>query len=213
MTIIAKEGLKALIRQTPPLIEEANVEQCLKSASYDLRLGSEYYKNGKIEHLIDTSPWLEIPAYELVIVTSHEKVNMRNNLTARFGLRLGLVKKGVILHNEPQIDPGYRGRLACLLFNLSSEPVRIEHLARFATIEFEETSEEAPPYEGPHEGFNTLDQFFRGMDKLPVSGLYRLHADTERMTGRVERFTEMILIAFSVMITLLSVIFFLFLRG
>ena len=211
MSILARPDIERLLANRPPLIENADQTHCLQPASYDLRLGKEYYKEGKIERLGEgekkNETWLDIPAYALVMVTTYEKVNMPTNLVARFGLRLSLVKRGVILQNEPQIDPGYSGRLACLLYNLSSEPVRITYLDRFATIEFEKTlSKSATLYEGPYARLDKLDQFFKDVDKLPVSALSRLNDEIKSNTERTERFVEVTLLALAVMITLLSVI-------
>jgi dCTP deaminase len=217
MTVLAKADIQARLTVSPPLIDPAD-QKSIQSASYDLRLGDEYYKDLKIRKFGDVDnerqTWIEIPAYGLVMVTTLEKVNMPKDLIARFGLRLAFVKRGLILQNEPQIDPGYQGRLACLLYNLSNQPVRITRGDTFATIEFEQTSQPAPLYSGPQADFDTLEQFFKDVRQtLPVSGLHQLSEEIKETKNRTERFVEITLLALTVMITLLSVIVFLVLKG
>jgi len=178
----------------------------VKGASYDLRLGTEYYLEGNFGELNSKNPYLIIPPFQLAIVTTLEKVNMPDYLVAHFGLRLGLVKRGLLFHNEPQIDPGYRGRLACLLFNLSKDPVRIEQETHFATIEFEEISGPAPVYQGDYANFDKLSQFFRDVDKLPTSALDELNRRTVAAAERVERIIPFMLTALAAIITLLSIV-------
>ncbi len=205
MTILSKSALAKLIATTPSLIEDSDPRQ-LKGASYDLRLGAEYSLEGKIRRLGQNEPSLIIPPYQLAIVTTHEKVNLTDALTAHFGLRLGLVKRGLLFSNEPQIDPGYRGRLACLLFNLSNEDVRIDHMHHFATIEFEDVDPTAPPYDGPMQGFDTLSQFFEGVDKLPVSALAHLEQRVNTTADRIEKIIPILMTAFAGIISLLAVV-------
>jgi len=58
---------------------------------------------------------------------------------------------GIILSNGPQIDPGYCGRLLCLLYNTSSKDYLMQPNSNFhfASIQFQSlSSSTAKPYNG-----------------------------------------------------------------
>ena len=104
------------------LLRNANPKR-VKGASYDLRLGDEYYYDGKIQKLSNKKPFLTIEPYDYAVVSCMETAWMPRDIIAKFGLTVGLFCQGVILSNGPQIDPGFRGTLFCLLFNTSNRAV------------------------------------------------------------------------------------------
>ncbi|MDH5754653.1 MAG: hypothetical protein OEY95_05575 [Candidatus Bathyarchaeota archaeon] len=207
--IITKDRIRQLMKESPPLIDEKDKpqrEKCLKGASYDLRLGQEYIKEGRFGKLDDEkNPYLEIPEHDVVVVSTFENINMPNRLTGRFGLRLSFAMKGLVLNNEPQIDPGYEGKLFCILYNLSDQPIIIRYLERFATIEFQTTDSAAPPY---GRGFEHIFDVVK--DRIPKSGLrelrdqfQKLREDVER---RLDRFYTLFFTAIAIVIAILGII-------
>ena len=194
----------------PPLINEKEKRErakCLKYASYDLRLGEEYIKEGKFGRLDEEkNPYLEIPEHDVVVVSTYEDINMPTTLTGRFGLRLSFAMKGLILNNEPQIDPGYRGKLFCILYNLSDQPVIVRYLEPFATIEFQGTDLNAPAYEGP--GFEHIFDVIK--DRIPKSGLRNLRDQfqelKEDVERRLDRFYTLFFTAIAIIIAILGII-------
>lgn len=124
----------------------------VKGASYDLRLGDEYYYAGKIRKLSDKNPFLTIEPYDYAIVSCMEIAWMPRDIIAKFGLSVGLFCQGVILSNGPQIDPGFRGTLFCLLFNTSNRAVHLKRGKHYATIEFNKLIGYAGPYVGKYQG-------------------------------------------------------------
>lgn len=124
----------------------------VKGASYDLRLGDEYYYDGKIQKLSDKNPFLTIEPYDYAVVSCMETAWMPRDIIAKFGLTVGLFCQGVILSNGPQIDPGFRGTLFCLLFNTSNRAVHLKRGKHYATIEFNKLIGYAEPYEGKYQG-------------------------------------------------------------
>ena len=108
----------------------------VSGASYDLSLGDEYYYGGRIRKLSESDPILLLAPYDYVIVTSHEVADFPREITGRFDLTVSLFCQGVILSNGPQVDPGFRGPLFCLLFNTSSSPVLLKRRQHYASIEF-----------------------------------------------------------------------------
>lgn len=138
----------------------------IKGASYDLCLGDEYYYEGEIRKLSDKKPFLTIEPYDYAIVSCKEIAWMPRDVIAKFGLTVGLFCQGLILSNGPQIDPGFRGTLFCLLFNTSNRAIHLKRGKHYATIEFNKLIEYADPYEGRYQGKTNI------IDYIPENALH-----------------------------------------
>lgn len=185
------------------LLENAETDMA-KGASYDLRLGDEYYYGGKILMLSDKHPFLTIEPYDYAIVSCKETACIPRDIIAKFGLSVGLFCQGVILSNGPQIDPGFRGTLFCLLFNTSNQPVHIKRGQHYATIEFNKLIEPAEPYIGKYQGRNKI------IDYIPSNALYgainELKKEIERLKQE-SRFTQGIYLGVSaLMFAIISIL-------
>jgi deoxycytidine triphosphate deaminase len=132
------------------------VDENISGASYDLSLGDEYFYGGSIHRLTDSDPILLIEPYDYAIVTSNELSNLPRDVCARFDLSVSLFCQGIILSNGPQIDPGFRGPLFCLLFNTSSSPVLLKRRQHYATLEFHKLIEPTYSYQGRYQAKNLL---------------------------------------------------------
>lgn len=84
---------------------------------------------------------------------------MPRDIIAKFGLTVGLFCQGIILSNGPQIDPGFRGTLFCLLFNTSNRAVHLKRGKHYATIEFNKLIEPAKPYEGKYQETENIIEY------------------------------------------------------
>lgn len=120
-------------------------DDCLEPASYDFRLGEEYYyvedpSKRKYFKLSKDNPVLEIPPNAIVFVSTYETVNIPRYMIARFNVLVHLVYKGLLLGTGPQVDPGFSGRLFCPLHNLSTRPIYLDYKEKFATIDFIKTT-------------------------------------------------------------------------
>jgi deoxycytidine triphosphate deaminase len=133
------------------LLDSAEIDN-VSGASYDLSLGDEYYHSGKIKTLSDESPFIPIEPYDYAIVTSKEIANFPRDITARFDLSVSLFCQGIILSNGPQVDPGFEGRLFCLLFNTSNSLITLKRAQHYATIEFHKMIEPTDAYVGKYQG-------------------------------------------------------------
>lgn len=124
---------------------ETFCDECLEEASYELRLGEQYflccqqgkkmkYQSFKKNNLIEES----IPPLGSMFIQTEEIIDLKSNthFVARFDLRIEYALKGLLLQVGPQVNPGYRGRLFGLLFNTSAEPVSIRYLDNLMEIEF-----------------------------------------------------------------------------
>lgn len=152
---ILPNRLISLMLNCGMLLDNAAPEN-VSGASYDLSLGDEYFYGGSIHQLTDSEPILLIEPYDYAIVTSHESSNLPRDVCARFDLSVSLFCQGVILSNGPQIDPGFRGPLFCLLFNTSSSPVLLKRRQHYATLEFHKMVEPTYSYAGRYQAKNLL---------------------------------------------------------
>ena len=146
------------------LLENAKSRN-ITGAAYDLSIGDEYYYGGKIKTLTDKEPFILIEPYDYAIVTSREMANFQKDVTGRFDLSVSLFCQGIILSNGPQVDPGFKGRLFCLLFNTSNAPVFLKRGQHYATIEFHKLIEPTSPYLGKYQGKEKI------IDYLPSNTL------------------------------------------
>ena len=140
------------------LLRDADPEM-INGASYDLHLGDEYYYDGKIQKLSDEKPFLTIEPYDYAIVSCRETAWIPRDVIAKFGLTVGLFCQGIILSNGPQIDPGFRGTLFCLLFNTSNRAVHLKRGKHYATIEFNKLIGYAEPYDGKYQGKERIIEY------------------------------------------------------
>lgn len=140
---------KYIVKLNPPLIDPC-LRENIRAASYDLRLGNEYYQHtddgihfdsADFKKLTDDNQELTIPAHGLVVVTTLEELHMPRYLVGRWNLRLRLVYRGILWSGAAQVDPGFSGKLSCPLFNLSSQDVTIRRGDRMFSIDFEKTNE------------------------------------------------------------------------
>lgn len=107
--------------------------------SCDSKILYEYKENKKQSFVIKPG--------ECLLLTTIEKVNMPNNLTAKTWLRSTYYRSGIILSGG-NIAPGYCGELSCLIYNCGNVKVEIELGARFMHIIFWEISGKTNLYRG-----------------------------------------------------------------
>jgi deoxycytidine triphosphate deaminase len=152
---VLSDRLIRLMLDCGMLLERASAEN-ISGASYDLSLGDEFFYGGRIHSLGDSEPILLIEPYDYAIVTTHERSNLPRDICARFDLSVSLFAQGIILSNGPQVDPGFRGPLFCLLFNTSSSPVLLKRRQHYATLEFHKLVEPTYLYQGPYQAKSLL---------------------------------------------------------
>lgn len=161
---LSKKIIKSMI-DCGVLLKNTDPEM-IKGASYDLRLGDEYYYGGEVRKLSDTKPFLTIEPYDYAIVSCKETAWLPRDVIAKFGLTVGLFCQGIILSNGPQIDPGFHGTLFCLLFNTSNRPVHLKRGKHYATIEFVKTIGYADPYKGKYQEKESIIEY------IPANALH-----------------------------------------
>ena len=147
------------------MLIDGGTKENIQGASYDLRLGDQYYYGGKIKTIGKNNLILTIEPYDYAIVSSKEEICLPKDVVAHFGLTVGLFCQGIILSNGLQVDPGFRGTLFCLLFNTSNRPVSLKRNEHYATIEFTKMSCFAEKYKGHYQYKRDI------IDVIPVNAM------------------------------------------
>lgn len=185
------------------LLDNAKKEG-VKGASYDLLLGDEYYYDGKIKRLTDSSSFLTIEPYDYAIVSCKERARIPRDVIGKFGLTVGLFCQGIILSNGPQIDPGFNGTLFCLLFNTSNQAVHLKRGMHYATIEFNKLIEPAPPYKGSYQDKTKI------IDYIPANALHgainELKKEIEQLKKESKLMQNVYLAVVGIMFAILSIL-------
>ncbi len=141
------------------LLKNADVKNKVSGASYDLSLGDQYWQDGKKRILDNTSPFIELKPGDYAIVSSKETADFPKDIAGRFDLSVSLFCQGIILSNGPQVDPGFKGRLFCLLFNTSNATIPLKRGQHYATLEFIKLLEPTIPYSGVYQGKDDIIDF------------------------------------------------------
>jgi deoxycytidine triphosphate deaminase len=111
----------------------------LRPAGYDLRVGDNYAKAGRHYPLNDGGV-LTIEPYQVAVIQTLETLNLPDFLIGRWNIRVKLAYQGLLWVGGAQVDPGFRGRLSCPIYNLSTEQVQLKHGAELAMIDFVATT-------------------------------------------------------------------------
>lgn len=167
--ILPSQILKLLIKYCS-LVESESIQMSnISTASFDLTLGSSYFQNGQIKELKDNDPNIVIQPGDFIVAGSQERVNMPASIAGRFDLTVSMFCKGLILSNGPQVDPGFKGILFCLLFNTSNEKIELKKGTHYATIEFHKLIEPSQnPYTGKYQEKEKIMEYLPEIAKYSV---------------------------------------------
>jgi len=138
--VLLSDAIQKYIRGVGLIQREDFDKEYLQAASYDLRLGSEYYSSGQMHNLSKDDPIMWIEPHEVVVVRTYERLNIPRYMMGRWNIRIGLLYRGIVLVSGPQVDPGFNGRLCCTLYNLSTTSMKLHFLEHIGTIDFAKTS-------------------------------------------------------------------------
>jgi len=185
------------------LLENASIDG-IQGASYDLTLGDECFRRGKIKTLSNRNPFIEMEPGDYVLVSTKEIANLPKDVSARFDLRVRLFFKGIILSNGTQVDPGFNGVLFCLLFNTSNERVEIKRGEHLATIEFVKLIQPTVPYTGRYQGRRSISEYLPAMVK--ESAISKLIRDVENLK-KEKLWVKILPITISILTVVLTIIF------
>ena len=138
-------------------------EESLEPAGYQMRVGKVYYHGcNRIE--LRESEFIEIRPYDVVIIETAERICVPRFMIARWNIKVKLAYRGLLWVGAAQVDPGYVGHLACPIYNLSRETVRLRRDDKLALIDFVKTT----PYDkGRSKAFQSSPT--RGIDDVARS--------------------------------------------
>ena len=114
-------------------------ENSLEPAGYQMRVGEIYYHGDDKYDLLE-GEYLEIKPYDVVVIQTAERVRIPRFMIARWNIKVKLAYRGLLWVGAAQVDPGYVGHLACPIYNLSRETVRLRRNAKLALIDFVKTT-------------------------------------------------------------------------
>ncbi len=168
--VLLSDAIKDYIDKINLIEKETFSEDNLQAASYDLRLGAEYYLNGEYYWLTEDKPDLRIPAYSVVGITTYERLHLPYYIIGRWNMRVGLVYKGLLWAGGPQVDPGFEGRLMCPVYNLSTREVVLKYKEHIVTIDFVKTTPFNPCKSKPFKQTKPLERLSDRIRELLKSG-------------------------------------------
>lgn len=135
MAILGSEEIK---KQLSKLFKEGTYnEKMIGQASYDLRLGKKYIKNGDTKVGQDGEN-IKLPSRKATLLTTMEEIRLPENICARPGITFSRSIGGLIPLFGPQIDPGFEGSFRGLVYNMSDEEVDLEIGKKIFKLEFSE---------------------------------------------------------------------------
>lgn len=168
--ILPKKLIKLMI-ECGALLENAQLEN-ISGASYDLTLADDHYYGGEQISLTEQNPFIKIEPFEFAFVRSREICTLPRDVAGRFDIAVSLFFQGLIMSNGPQVDPGFRGGLWCLLFNTSNDTIQLKRGQHYATIEFSKLVYPTPPYEGRYQYKEKIEYYLpRSASRSPITEL------------------------------------------
>jgi len=200
--VLSGDSLKKLIA-AGALLEDADA-QGVATASYDLRLADKYWCQGDYHVLSNEKPVAVIPPYSYVLVYAVEQAVLPRFIVGTFDIRVSLFLSGVVLSNGPQVDPGYRGALLCMLSNGSGAPIGLNRGQHFSTIQFQTTSLNSKGYTQQYQGRKTFEGFLDGTAATRAGGT--ILEDVTKLRSEYEGFRNLWMVIFAILTGILSII-------
>lgn len=163
----------------------------VQTASYDLHLADTYWCQGEFQTLDNyNNHKLIIPPYSYVLVQAQEEANFPRFISGSFDLKVSMFFNGLILSNGPQVDPGYKGALFCMLYNANDEPFTLKRGASFATIQFFITSTISEGYKGKYQNKVDFIDFINQKGLEPKGGkiLERLDNLNNNLAPKISKY-------------------------
>ncbi|MCK5017738.1 MAG: hypothetical protein KAS32_11805 [Candidatus Peribacteraceae bacterium] len=183
----------------------------LKPAGYELCLGEDYAIGGKRKKLYDLpdKDILEIPPFEVVIISTKEIINLPRFIIGRWNLRVKKIYEGLLWTGALQVDPGYIGYLFCPIYNLSDKVVRLRLGERIVLMDFVKTTPftdkcKDKAYHRPPRRQKLEDYSWSLQSALFTEAAKKIEKIDKRTT-RVESLVGLVLTSIAVMFAALSI--------
>lgn len=171
------------------LIEPFDRDSCLRPAGYDLRVGANYAIGGKI-FTLNVGGELTIKPYQVAVIQTLETLNVPDFLIGRWNIRVKFAYKGLLWVGGAQVDPGFRGRLSCPIYNLSKKDVTLGYGEQLAMIDFVTTTSFRVGMSKPFQWWDqkklVFQQYSVDLESGVESQLHALDADSAKREKRMQ---------------------------
>lgn len=145
--VLLSDKIIQLCKDTPPqskMIQPFDERQ-LHPAGYKLTVGDEFAINGEVFRLSDggqprTRPYIKLEPFQVAIIRTAEILCIPRFMIARWNIVVKSAYQGLLWVGAAQVDPGWRGRLSCPIYNLSSKPVILRAGEDLALMDFVHTT-------------------------------------------------------------------------
>jgi len=195
------------------MIDPFNPEN-LKPAGYELTVGDQYSLGGEVKPLGDGEK-IPIPPFQVVIIKIAETLNLPRFLIARWNIRVRWAYEGLLWVGGPQVDPGWVGRLACPIYNLSNKEVKIQRGEPIALMDFVTTTHfvkgkckeyERPPKRPLFEDYSTdlESALFKGVGERIAGVEKQTQERIARVEAQVGTFIGVTITVFTVLFAVLA---------
>jgi dCTP deaminase len=130
---------KDILKLGPSMISDFKSENT-KQASYDLRLGSEYFIVGSASpsFLAPEDPYLCLAPGQFALLTAFEAISLPAKLIGFISVKTQYKLQGLINISGFHVDPSFEGTLLFAVQNLGSNDIRIKLKEPTFTIFFAE---------------------------------------------------------------------------
>lgn len=193
------------------LLKEAGLGK-VSGASYDLSLGDQYWLDGEKKTLNGDDPFVKLKPGDYAIVSSKEIADFPRDIAGRFDLTVSLFCQGVILSNGPQVDPGFLGRLFCLLFNTSNTIITLKRGEHYATLEFIKLLEPTTPYSGKYQGKDNIIDYLPKPAEPSVISKIREDVDSLKSARWWEKTLPIILTMLAIIASIIMAVILFFIK-
>lgn len=150
-TLVRQQILRRIREQK--LIENADLEQCVSPASYELRVGSYYDWQTNTRVDLTKGEAIAVAPNGFLLVGTFERVNLPDDLMGMMYLRSTYARRGFVSWFQGIVDPGFSGALTVALHNLTGDLVPIYGEERICHLVLEELPEPVERgYEGVYQG-------------------------------------------------------------
>ena len=144
MTVLLADEIERKCTGAEPMIAPFSRAR-LRPASYQLTLGSDIHIGGE-ERRLKRDEQVILRPHQVAVVCTAEELWIPRNIIARWSLRVTNIYEGLLWTGGPQVDPGWKGRLFCPIYNLAERPVVLKLGQGMFTIDFSRTTPVAERY-------------------------------------------------------------------
>lgn len=139
--LISDKKIIDLIKKGLLIVEPINIDHQIGSFTISLRIGTQFVKIGEIAEVssAEIGDPIILKPYTGVSIVSLETIQLPANLSGIINLGSAWQKYGLSM-NSSFVDPGFHGKLAFNLSNISSQPIQLfagQHIVLLALFQLE----------------------------------------------------------------------------